>query len=376
MILGNKRHKIVLKLRKLFACYSIALVFTACIDDKSFGPIGDSQETPNLIHPGVLIANEGGFTFGQASLSFYDYLEDTIYNNVFNAINGRPLGDVLQSISYYQGKAFLVVNNSRKIEVVDSITFESIATISSVQSPRELIGYENKLYVSDLFSKELSVIDATTFELIQTIPTGGWTEKMLIYEDQLVVTLKQLFIDNVPGTRKGTLIIDLETDIETNYIPLAQGASSLVLDKHEKLWVLCDGGLEEEIGGLFKINADSWQVEDSIYFESNDYSASLLQIDQAGEQLYFILSDPDEGINAYDIIKLSINDTVIPVTPFFDGGHLYIYGFSMDEARNELQFTDAVGLIQEGFFYRYHLDDLSFINKSQAGIFPGQVYSR
>ena len=354
----------------------LSLFFTNCINDKSFGPIGASDEIPNLTHPGILIANEGGFTLGQASLSFYDYLEDTVYNNIFNAINGRPLGDVLQSLSYHQGKAYLVVNNSRKIEVVDSITLESLVTISNVESPREIIGYGNKIYVSDLFSKNISILDASTYNVVGTIETGGWTEKMLIYNDLLLVTLKQLFIENLPGTRKGLMIVDLQTSEEVNFINLPQGASSLVLDKNQKVWVLCDGGLEEEIGGLFKINSSNWELETSFYFDDIEYSASLLLINNAGEDLYFILSDPNAGLNAYDIFKLSIDESALPDTPFLDGGQLYIYGLAINEERNELYFTDAVGLIQEGFFYRFNLENLDFIGKYQTGIFPGQIYNR
>ena len=181
----------------------VAIITFGCIADQNPGPIGLNPEAPNLTHNGYWIANEGGFTLGQASLSFLDIVEDTLYNNVFEAINGRPLGDVLQSVNYYKGKAYLIINNSRKIEVVDSITFQSLTTITDLNSPRELIGFQNKLFITDLYSNQITVLDASNYELIDEIETGGWNSKMLIYKNQLFVTQQQIFSNNVPGNLKG-----------------------------------------------------------------------------------------------------------------------------------------------------------------------------
>jgi hypothetical protein len=347
----------------------------ACIQSE-FGPIGENTTAPNLTHNGYWIANEGGFTLGQASLSFLDITEDTVYNYVFEAVNNRPLGDVLQSINYYKGKAYLIINNSRKIEVVDSITFQSITTINDLSSPRELVGFADKLFISNLYSNQIDVIDANSFTVIDVIETGGWNEKMLVIANELWVTQRQIFINNVPGNTKGIWKIDAYSHALLDFVDLAQGANSIVLDKNNNVWVLCDGGLEEEIGGLYKINPETFTVELFIPFATIQHSASLLQIDAAGENLYFIMADPEEGPNAYDIIKLNTEDNTLPSEPFYDGGNLYIYGFYIDEIRQELLFTDAVGLIQEGFCYRINLNDKSIIAKYPAGIFPSQIYPR
>ncbi len=364
------------RLHHCVTCISIILIiaFTSCISDKSLGPIGIDSTIPNLTHSGVWITNEGGFTFGQASLSFLDLVEDSMYNNVFQAINNRPLGDVLQSLSYYKGKAYLVLNNSQKIEVVDSITFISIATINDLNTPRELIGHHDKLFVSDLYSNELTVLNANNYNVIKVIETGGWTNKMLVYENKLFVTVQQTFINNVVNSKKGIMVVDMNTLEEIAFIPLAQGANSLQLDKNQNLWVLCDGGLEEELGGLFRVDPINLSLELSINFPTRAYSANSLLINDAKDRLYYIISDPNEGINAYDIKTMDIDETVFSFTKWFDGGQLYIYGLLINEDRNEFYFTDAVGLIQEGFCYKYKLSDKSLINKYETGIFPSQLY--
>ncbi|MEZ5007500.1 MAG: hypothetical protein R2753_05010 [Chitinophagales bacterium] len=362
---------------KWFYLLLIGMVgLSSCIDNKSAGPIGINPTVPNLTHPGLWIVNEGGFTFGQASLSFLDLVEDSMYNKVFEGINGRLLGDVFQSINFYKGKAYLTVNNSQKIEVVDSLTFESIATITGFNSPREIVGYQNKLFITDLYSNKMKVVDATTYAEMAVIETKGWTNKMLIHNDKLYVTVQQIFANNTPTSRKGLLIIDPITYEIDKYLALAQGANSLVLDKNNKLWVLCDGGLEEEIGGLFKIDPLAHSIETAIYFPSEEYSASSLQMNKAKDQLYFIIADPGEGIDAFDIMKMDINVTELPNETWFDGEQLYIYGFMLDEERDEFYFNNAVGLLQEGFCYKYRLSNQSFIEKYQTGIFPSELYIR
>ena len=112
---------------------------------------------------------------------------------------------------------------------------------------------------------------------------------------------------------------------------------------------LCDGGLEEEVGGLFRINPANNEVEVSLLFPSVSYSASRLQVHNRKSDLYFIISDPEEGFIGYDIMKTSITTGSLPDEPYFDGGNLYIYGLHVDAEDNLLYFNDAVGLIQEGF---------------------------
>jgi len=361
---------------RISALMLLALWLISCVEFSGYGPQGPDPSLPNLSHPGIWIANEGAFTQGQASLSFYDRLEDTVYNNVFRAVNNRPVGDVLQSVSYYDSRAFLVVNNSRKIEVVDSITFEHLYTISGLSSPRQLVGHNGRLFITDLYSDRIEVLDADSYEQVTTIETGGWTEDMLLHNGKLYVTVQQLFINNTSGSAKGLLVLDVNALDAVGFVDLPQGANSLTLDADDQLWVLCDGGLEEEIGGLFRIDPVSLLIERSIHFPSVVYSASRLQAGSSGEQLYFILSDPENGLNAYDIYRMNLSEDELPSTPFIDGGGLYIYGLLIDDAHGQLFYTDAVGLIQEGFLYRHDLVSGQLSEIYLAGIFPSELSFR
>ena len=88
---------------------------------------------------GIFITNEGAFGGGNGSLSFFDPDSLKIINNLFGTVNGRSPGDLLQSFGICGDKGFLVVNGSKKVEVVDMLTFMSIGVIENLSYPRYII---------------------------------------------------------------------------------------------------------------------------------------------------------------------------------------------------------------------------------------------
>lgn len=94
---------------------------------------------------GVFIVNEGNFTNGNASVSFFDRDSLTVTNDIFDKINGRPLGDVAQSMNEFNEKYYIVVNNSSKVEIVNSSDFVSTGVINGFALPRYFLGINSTL---------------------------------------------------------------------------------------------------------------------------------------------------------------------------------------------------------------------------------------
>src|SRR5689334_7227456 len=118
-------------LKKFVVLAAVAAVFTfqSCSDDSE--PVVKRGEA------GFFIVNEGAFQNSNTSISFYDRSTNTVANDVFALKNGHALGDQAQSMTVIDGKGYIVVQGSGKIEVIDANDYSSIATITKgIFSPR------------------------------------------------------------------------------------------------------------------------------------------------------------------------------------------------------------------------------------------------
>ncbi len=112
---------------------------------------------------GFLIANEGNYGESNASVSYFDFGTHQVTNGIYSAVNDEPLGDILQHIGLHNDKAYLVINNSDKVVIVDRTTFQKLATITDgISQPRYVAFADNKYFVTNSASKMITVYDVAT----------------------------------------------------------------------------------------------------------------------------------------------------------------------------------------------------------------------
>ncbi|MBN2891311.1 MAG: YncE family protein [Bacteroidales bacterium] len=316
---------------------------------------------------GVFVVNEGNFTYGNASLSFIDFEKDTIYNQVFYNATTYPLGDVAQSITLWNNLAFVVINNSGKIYVINSITAEYIGTIKNLSSPRfvEIIS-DNKAYVSDLYSNTIAIVNPLTFEITGSINIGTPTETITKWHNFVFVT----------NWNKGNKIFkintqtdNVDTSIVVNYQP-----NSLVIDKNNKLWVLCDGGMDvdtskNDFPALICINPNNMQIEKNIEFSNKLESPTHLNINSTLDTLYYLNSSWNQNISNGGVFKMSIIEEQLPNNAFIAENNRLFYSFGVGK-KDEIIISDAVDFAQEGSVFLYSKSG-NQIKTFKAGIIPG-----
>ncbi|MDZ4839442.1 MAG: hypothetical protein SGJ04_05500 [Bacteroidota bacterium] len=236
---------------KVLLLFLLAIV-TAC-----------EKEIDNPIPPtgidytkGILCLNEGTFKFGNASISFINSADNTLYNDVSFQTTQAKLGDVLQSGYRRDGKIYLVVNNSQKIEVFEESSLKRIATWTGFTSPRFIaFGDDNKAYVSDLYASAIAVVDVTNGSIIKNIPIytsassafAGWTEDMIIKDKKLYVVRPQENMITVINTGNDQIIDSAVCSVKPQRMVIANG----------KLWVLHNASLEGISSAVIVYNIDA-----------------------------------------------------------------------------------------------------------------------
>jgi hypothetical protein len=88
---------------------------------------------------GMFVVCEGVCGNANGDISFYDSKTDQTTRNIFYSANGVELGDVVQSFEIVDTLGFIVVNNSRKVTVVNMKDFKTVKTINGFSYPRSVV---------------------------------------------------------------------------------------------------------------------------------------------------------------------------------------------------------------------------------------------
>jgi hypothetical protein len=334
---------------KFISLIFICLLSYSCVKDKPQEPL-KSAITINSASS-VLVINEGGFGYNNAEISIYDPTSSSVVDDYFKQQNnGAILGDVCQSITKYNNRYYLVMNNSHKIVVVNETDFVKTSTINGFNSPRNLLPITyNKAYVSDLYSNSIQIVDLNSNSISGSINCMKGTEEMaLLYN--------RAFVTNSNSTY--CYVINTSTDLLTDSINIGKGASSVVIDKNAKVWILAGGNSgANEVGKLVKINPLNLQIELSLNFNLSD-SPNKLCINKSRDTLYYL----NKGVCQFPIISTSL-----PTNPLINQGSKIYYGLGINPKDYTIYVSDAIDYSQKSKIEIYKPNG-TFVTNFNAGI--------
>lgn len=267
-----------------------ALFFTSCnSDDDGYQPTPDSD---GEYQHGVFILNEGNFGGGNATVSFLSD-EGVLSQDIYGKVNNEPLGDVAQSIYLNDDLAFIVLNGSGKIEVVNRYTFEKQATISGgLSNPRYMTILNGKGFVTNWGDPTnpsddyVAVINLSNYTVESTIPVSEGPE-------QITSANGKLFVAQMGGWGYGNSVsvINPGSQTVTSTISVGDVPESMVV-VNDALIVLSSGKAswtgDETQGALTAIDTMTGLVLGSSQFSAGSHPTKLAQ---AGGNLYYTLGD-------------------------------------------------------------------------------------
>ncbi len=322
-------------------------IFAGCRKDK---PAPPDKTTADLAGAhGVYITNEGNFQWGNATVSWFDPATGEAVEDLYAPANGTGVGDVCQSMFLHNGKAYLVVNNSGKVVVVNKDNFAEQATITGLTSPRYFLPVgSNKGYVTELFGNKIRVLDLDVNAIAANIAFPGVGQ-------ELVMAGGKVFVTN--ESKRYLYVVDPVADVITDSVAVSRGGNSLALGAHGKVWLACSGG-----GGtsaaIYRIDPGSLQVEASFNIPSPG-KPWRLRANAAGDTLYYLNGG---------VYQMPADATTLPTAPFSAaaGRNLYALGVAPDGA---VYVADAVDHVQRAVVYRYRPDGTE-IGTFHAGTNP------
>lgn len=334
---------------------TLVLTYSCSEDDSPTLPLGDYEK-------GYFITNEGPFQNGTGTISHVDETGN-VTQSIFKAVNHEDLGSVVQSMTVHGDFAYIVVNNSHKVEVANRYTMKNVATIegADIKNPRYFVVVGNTGYVSnwgealDATDDYIAVVDLTTNTVTKKIPVGEGPEDLLVDGNKIYVNLQGGWSQNnkveVIDTGSNTVVSTLEVgDIPNTIVKDASGA----------IWVLCGGKSSysgaETNGKLAKIINNEVSLFD---FGATDHPNNLT-LD--ADKLYYSLNGK--------VYTMSTTATELPTAEVSGLDGFY---YSVKAHDGKLYTTNAGDFKSEGSLKIFDLSDNSLKETIITGLIPGSV---
>ena len=340
-------------LKLCFAIGFLALVvgFNACkpADEDAVGTYGD----------GVFITCDGAFPSGTGVVSFYNRKDPATTDIFAKENNGAALGNTVQSMSIYEGKAYVMVNNANKMVVVDAKTFQNATTVSGINYPHQFIAIDKtRSYVSEWGEKGLKgavkVYDLVNKTFVKTILTGGSGAGSMLRTGSTMWVINNSGL-NFTKPDSTIVLIDIDRDSVTKTIKVGASPNSMVYDVNGDLWVLCGSGR------LVKIR--NGVVDATTSFDVPLYSTRLTG-DLTGSNLYFT-----SGNKIYQKDLLNFGKT--PPSVFLTQPYLNSpYSIGFDPKTGYMYCGDAENYSSAGTVYIFDPATKALKDSTKVGVAP------
>jgi YVTN family beta-propeller protein len=340
----------------LFVLLSVLmLTVISCSKEKIETPAGAYSN-------GFFVINEGPFQTGTGTVTFYDADSNKTEQDLFAAVNGRPLGNIAQSMSICNDRGYIIVNNAGKVEVVNISDFKSIATITDLVNPSQFLPVSSyKAYVSD-WSGNIAVVDLRTNKVSSHIPAGTGPDAMLLSGNHV-------FVANTGGfTIDSTItVIDPATDQVVKTIRVGDAPNGIVEDREGRIWVMCKGngfagwpGPGDTEGRFVQIDPVRLEVVSSFVFPSTGDHPGNMVINRDRTRVYFL--------NGMGIFQMDLTQDLPVPAVFASSGFFYSLGY--DRKTDYLCATDAGDYVSAGSVLRFVTATATPVDTLQAGIMP------
>lgn len=313
---------------------------------------------------GILVVNNGGAGVGTVSYIKQDL--SAVEQQIYNTVNSEAIGNGLQSITFHNGKAYLIVADANKIIVIDRYSFFKETTIEiGLENPRYMAISGDKAYVTNwgdpanATDDYVAVVDLATNTInpANNISLGEGPERVLERSGKLYVSHKG-------GLNQNNIVsVIASSDNSVNEVIVGDVPDEMVFDSANNIWVLCEGnpaGSGSETGGkLIKINTIDDMVAATIDFVNiTDHPNALSYYNG---NLYYVLSGA-----VYTLLE---TDTVLPTASI-----ITTPGYAIAIKEDKMYSSNVTDSVSNGEIEVFDLTDNSPLGTLSVGVHPEAIY--
>lgn len=309
------------------------------------------------ISKGLLILCEGNTSPGSSKLSYYDFMNDTIYQNIYKPGNIGLFPDGLLKYGNYifiteQGN----YNSTGQIIKADSNALLINSSPAGI-NPYSLTVSSNKIYVTNGPSNKVTVLDVNSLSVIRTVNVGIYPQEIMAYNNRVYVCNTGAFNGPYDSTIS---VIDALNDSVVATINLRKYPSGIAYWKNNKIIA----GINGPAGLIYVIDINTNTVIDSIinpWGFSNDISA-----DNLNNNIYFI--SYSNHIVKLDLATKSYVTLIENNNPNSD----FFYGYSFDIVRRKHYVSNARNFTNNGSLGIYDYNG-NLVRVHETGIAPRRL---
>lgn len=352
-------------MKKIILLVAVAstFLFVSCEEDKDDPTPAPPPVTSNELR-GTFIVNEGSFGMANGSISYLSSDGSYFAADIFNAVNSATLGDIVQSMSIYNSRGYIVVNNSQKVEVVDMKDFKSVGTITGFSSPRYLLAVNSsKAYVSDWSSNTVKIVDLNTLIITGSIPAGEGPE-------QMVLANNKVYVCNIGGFSMDSTVtvIDAVTDAVLTTLNVGLNPASILKTSDGNAVVLCMGSTgpdfiganaDDLAGNFVRVNTVTNDVDTIMSFDKAFHPLKMTTNPNTHKTYALVGSDAYTG-------NIAEVDTALQA--FVPMNSKFFYGVGVDPSNGNI-YAGRAGFSASCYMLRYNPNG-TLIDSMQVGIGP------
>ena len=278
----------------------------------------------------VFVANEVNYGASNGSISMIDD-----YGNVFETV---ILGDIVQSLTVYNNKLIVLINNSNKIKIYDitsnGLSMPGIEIDTDNSSPREMVVLDGMVYFSNWITSDVKRFNLTTYSIDASISVGAMPEGIIADGTKLWIansgenTVSEIDINtlfetkhNVGSgpqhlTKYGEDIYVSRTYYSDDWTTAYHGSSKInseILINNYGAGSACGGSIltydnavyRSFNGGLARMNSDNLNLDANIIGSYNQ--SQIYHVEEINGNIWFAITDYNE-LNEVHVIDFNGNN--------------------------------------------------------------------